>query len=104
MPVRFFLDGPISLDKTFADWHSLDLSRDDQWHRSSLAGHLNHVADQLAAEVGGDDRADRWQRARDLRVIANAVQNNSALGGSCGGLRWRLELDPFVRLEDGEAA
>jgi hypothetical protein len=104
MSVRFLLDAPsLHLDKTFPDWHLLDLSRADQWHRTTLAGHLNMEADRLAAEVGGDDRAARWQRARDIRVIASQIQNNGASVGSVGGLRWRLEK-PEAETETGEAA
>jgi hypothetical protein len=101
--MRFLLDGPIRLARTFENWRALDLSRDDQWHRSTLAGYLNIEADRLAAEVGGDDRAARWQRARDLRVIASQVQNNGGLGGSCGDLHWSLELEPAAKPEN-EAA
>jgi hypothetical protein len=98
--VIFFLDGPDHLVKRFENWHSFDLSRNDQWHRSTLAGELNRLADHVANEVG-PGKAERWQRARDIRVVANAIQNNSALGGSVGGLRWRLEID---KPETDEAA
>jgi hypothetical protein len=99
--MRFLLDGPsISLAKDFPDWRTLDLSRADQWFRSTLAGYVNLEADRLAAEVGGDDRAARWQRARDLRGVANAIQNNAALGGGCGDLHWSLELEPAAKPDE----
>jgi hypothetical protein len=104
--MRFLLAGPsISLTKDLPDWQTLDLSRADQWFRSTLAGWLNSEADRLAAEVGFDDKVERWQRAKDIRIIANAIQNNGASGGAIGGMVWRLELEkPEAETETGEAA
>jgi hypothetical protein len=105
MPVKFLLDGPIRLSKTFADWRTLDLSRADQWFRSTVAAWLNLEADRIVnGAIGAEDRAEKWQQARDLRIIGNAVQNNGASGGLIGGLRWRLELEPIAKPETGEAA
>jgi hypothetical protein len=101
MPVNFSLDGHLA--RTFENWHALDLSRDDQWHRSTLAGYLNMEADRLANEVG-PGHAERWRRVRDLRIIASKIQNAGALGGSCGDLHWSLELAPAAKPEADEAA
>jgi hypothetical protein len=105
MPVTFSLDGPsIHMAETIADWCAFDLSRADQWHRSTLAGRLNRLADGIADSGGYQERAEKWQRARDIRIIANSIQNNGALGGSCGGLHWSLELEPAAKPADDEAA
>lgn len=101
MPAKFSLNG--HLDYTFADWHSSAPMRDDQWHRSTLAGYLNIEANQLANEVG-PGHAERWQRVKDLRVVASQIQNNGASSGSLGELSWRLEFEPAAKPADDEAA
>ena len=106
MPVTFSLDGPsIHMAEKIADWAAFDLSRADQWHRSTLAGRVNRLADGVADGGSYQDRAERWQRARAIRLIANSIQNNSATGGEVGELTWRLELEkPEAETETGEAA
>jgi hypothetical protein len=106
MSVKFSLSGPgIHMAEKIADWAAFDLSRADQWHRSSLAGRVNRLADGVADSGTYQDRPERWQRARDIRIVANSIQNNGASGGSVGELHWRLELEkPEAETETGEAA
>jgi hypothetical protein len=102
MSVKFSLSGPgIQMVETFPDWHAFDLSRADQWHRSTLAGRVNRLADGVADSGTYSDRPERWERARAIRQIADRIQNGGGLGGSCGDLHWRLEID---KPDTGEAA